>query len=173
MSTPRIASSWHVVSLSPDETGRLGRLIGLHAPPGIVIALLGNLGSGKTRLVQGIASGLDVPDLAVNSPTFTLIQEYEGRFPIAHFDTYRLRSPDEFAELGVEEYFSGNWVSLVEWADRVEALLPKDRLTIRLVHLGENERELSLKGSGPRSTKLLETLSAAWPSPSETRVPNE
>ncbi len=157
-------STWQIISHSPDETGRLGELIGARAEPGTILALIGNLGAGKTRLVQGIAAGLEVPPLGVNSPTFTLIQEYYGRLPVAHFDTYRLRSPDEFTELGSDEYFSGEWISLVEWADRVEALLPDDRLTVRIVHLGESDRELTLSAGGSISGRLLDTLKSGWTS---------
>lgn len=162
MSSPPI-SNWQLVTHSPDETGRLGNLIGLHAVPASVIALIGNLGAGKTRLVQGIAAGLEVPPLGVNSPTFTLIQEYDGRLPVAHFDTYRLRTADEFAELGADDYLLGDWVSLVEWADRVESQLPTDRLTIRITHLGENDRELYMSAGGPHSQSLLDKLKSLWP----------
>lgn len=164
MSAPEPLPTWQVHTRSPEETGRLGVLIGSHALPGTIIALIGNLGAGKTRLVQGITAGLEVPPLGVNSPTFTLIQEYEGRLPVAHFDTYRLRSPEEFTELGADEYFTGEWVALVEWADRVESLLPLDRLTIRILHLGENDRELSLTPGGPLSRRILNTLKSEWTS---------
>jgi len=155
---------WKVLSQSPEETGRLGMLLGKMAGPGTVVGLIGNLGAGKTRFVQGITQGLEIPVLGVTSPTFTLIQEYYGRLPVAHFDTYRLRSPEEFAELGSDEYFSGEWVSLVEWADRVAEHLPQDCLTVRIEHRGESERELLFSAGGVNSAALLHSLKAEWTS---------
>src|SRR6185436_4058451 len=99
-------------------TEAFGRRLASLLFPGAVIALIGPLGAGKTHLVKAIAEGLGVANPAVvNSPTFVLIQEYDARLPIYHFDAYRLRAQTEFADLGPEEYFRGNGVSLVEWAD--------------------------------------------------------
>ena len=93
--------------------------------PGAVIALIGPLGAGKTHLVRAIALGLGIVNPnQVSSPTFVLIQEYTGRLPIYHFDTYRLKTEAEFEDLGVHEYFQGNGVCLVEWADKVPGCLP-------------------------------------------------
>src|SRR5262245_24240295 len=111
----------------PEATHSLGRRLGELLFPGAVVALTGPLGAGKTFLVRAIAEGLSVPDSrVVSSPTFVLIQEYAGRLPIYHFDTYRLKSVADFAELGVHEYFQGSGVCLIEWADRVTELLPAE-----------------------------------------------
>src|SRR5947207_2984774 len=99
-------------------TERLGRQLGGLLFPGAVVALVGTLGAGKTHLVRAIAEGLGVPDgRIVTSPTFVLIQEYEGRLPVYHFDAYRLAGEVPFADLGVDEYLEGEGVCLIEWAD--------------------------------------------------------
>jgi tRNA threonylcarbamoyladenosine biosynthesis protein TsaE len=119
-------------SRSPEETGRLARELAERLAPGSVLALEGDLGAGKTTFAQAFARGLGV-QAVVNSPTFTLIKEYEGaRCPFYHMDVYRL-SPEEAEELGLEEYFGGDGISLVEWASRIGDLLPGERLDVRLI----------------------------------------
>jgi tRNA threonylcarbamoyladenosine biosynthesis protein TsaE len=141
---------------TPEETAAFGRGLGALLFPGAVVALVGPLGAGKTHLVRAIAEGLDIADSrAVTSPTFVLIQEYPARLPIYHFDAYRLRSAVEFAELGVDEYFQGAGVCLVEWADRVAECLPADHLHITLVVSGETRRHVTLVGRGPRYEELV------------------
>src|SRR5215467_2672283 len=128
-----------VVIEAPDleATRAFGhRLAGLLFP-GAVVALIGLLGAGKTHLVRAIAEGLDIPDSRlVSSPTFVLIQEYAARLPIYHFDAYRLRSAADFLDLGANEYFEGDGVCLIEWADRVLGCLPADCLRIELTVIG-------------------------------------
>ena len=141
-----------------DETRRLGRTIGQAAEPGLVVALVGNLGAGKTRFVQAAAEGLGVEDVPVNSPTFVLIHEYDGRLPVYHFDTYRLRDIDEFLELGADEYMAGDGVCFIEWADRMEEVLPRDRLTVTFEITGEQFRRIEITAGGPRSQRVLERL---------------
>lgn len=143
---------------SESATQQLGRALGETAQPGLVVALVGNLGAGKTRFVQAAAEGLDIPREAVNSPTFVLIHEYEGRLPVYHFDTYRLGDIDEFLELGADEYMSGDGVCFIEWADRMEEVLPKDRLTITFAITGELTRRLTLAASGRVSQSVLQSL---------------
>jgi tRNA threonylcarbamoyladenosine biosynthesis protein TsaE len=116
---------------SEEETARLGRAIAEVVEVGTVVGLVGPLGAGKTRLARAIAEALGVEPDAISSPTFVLIQEYDGRLPVYHFDTYRLTSPSAFEDLGVDDYWDSG-VSLVEWADRVAGLLPTDRWTITL-----------------------------------------
>ena len=143
---------------SEAETQQLGRALGSAALPGLVVALIGNLGAGKTRFVQAAAEGLDIPREAVNSPTFVLIHEYEGRLPVYHFDTYRLGDEDEFLELGADEYMSGDGVCFIEWADRMEEVLPRDRLTVQFEITGVLTRRVTLAAGGQVSQSVLQTL---------------
>ena len=113
-----------VVSESEADTDRLGRALASAIHPGVVIALVGPLGAGKTRLSRGIAEALGADPSAIASPTFVLIHEYEARLPIYHIDAYRLRTAEEFDALGADEYLSGGGVCLIEWADRVADRLP-------------------------------------------------
>ena len=123
------------------------------------VALVGRLGAGKTHLVRAVAEGLGVKNpAAVNSPTFVLIQEYPARLPIYHFDAYRLSGPREFRELGTDEYFHGDGVCLVEWADKVESTLPADHLRIEIEVVDENRRRFHLRATGERYQDLLTRL---------------
>ena len=133
------------------ETEAFGKRLAAQLFPGAVVALIGTLGAGKTYLVRAIAEGLDIANAAVvNSPTFVLIQEYDARLPIYHFDAYRLQSEAEFADLGVHEYFQGDGVCLVEWADKVPTCLPRERLEIRITITGEQSRRFEVVGIGER-----------------------
>jgi tRNA threonylcarbamoyladenosine biosynthesis protein TsaE len=144
---------------SRAETEALGRRLAAHLFPGAVVALVGTLGAGKTHLVRAIAEGLEIPNPAVvNSPTFVLIQEYEARLPIYHFDAYRLASEAEFADLGVHEYFQGDGVCLVEWADKVPTCLPVERLEIRITITGEQSRLFEIAGLGERYETIARKL---------------
>jgi tRNA threonylcarbamoyladenosine biosynthesis protein TsaE len=138
--------------------------------PGAVIGLIGEMGSGKTFLVRALASALGTPDSRfVNSPTFVLIQEYEGRWPIYHFDTYRLKHLRDFVDLGVHEYFRGEGVCLIEWADRVQAVLPEERLEIRIEITGPHSRRLTLTAFGERYVQLVKGLQQTWASFTEQK----
>lgn len=119
----------------------MGRQIGAFLLPNEVVALTGTLGAGKTTLIQGIAAGLGVKDY-VTSPTFIIINEYQGRLPLYHFDLYRLEDLGSIEELGVEEYFQRGGVCLIEWAERMTELLPAKRETIEIKLIDENEREI-------------------------------
>ncbi|MBQ3465689.1 MAG: tRNA (adenosine(37)-N6)-threonylcarbamoyltransferase complex ATPase subunit type 1 TsaE [Firmicutes bacterium] len=132
---------------SEKETEKLGEAMGRVAVPGTVIALIGDLGTGKTTLTKSIARGLGVTE-TVTSPTFNIIREYRsGRIPLFHFDVYRIADPDEMYELGYEEYFYGDGVCVVEWADLIEELLPEDAVIIRIDRgAGEEEREYRIEG---------------------------
>ena len=123
---------------SPEETFALGRKIGENASPGDVYALVGDLGVGKTVFTQGVAEGLGI-DEAVNSPTFTILQVYEGgRLPFYHFDVYRITDVEEMEEIGYEDYFYGNGVCFVEWADLIEEILPEHYTEIKIEKNLEN-----------------------------------
>ena len=140
------------------ETNGVGHQIADNLDAGDVIALIGDLGAGKTRFVKAVAEALGVPIDEVNSPTFTLIQEYEGRVPIRHCDTYRLRNADEFADLGLDELFAPDGIALVEWADRVAEYLPRDRLDIRITIDGPTARTIEVGATGSRSQSILSQL---------------
>jgi tRNA threonylcarbamoyladenosine biosynthesis protein TsaE len=140
-------------------TEAFGRRLGEHLFPSAIVALIGPLGAGKTHLVRAIAEGLGIDNpAAVSSPTFVLIQEYGARLPIYHFDAYRLAGPREFADLGVNEYFQSNGVCLVEWADKVEAILPAEHLRIAIEVVDENRRRFMLTALGERYAELLAKL---------------
>jgi tRNA threonylcarbamoyladenosine biosynthesis protein TsaE len=147
------------------ETEAFGRRLGELLFPGVVLALVGQLGAGKTHLTRAIAEGLSVHNpLAVTSPTFVLIQEYAARLPIYHFDAYRLSGDREFLELGADEYFHGDGVSVVEWADRVPGAMPAERLEVRIDVLGDTARRFTLEAFGDRYQQLLGDLACSPPS---------
>ena len=140
-------------------TESFGRRLGGLLFPGAVVALVGQLGAGKTHLTRAVAEGLDVKNTAaVNSPTFVLIQEYPARLPIYHFDAYRLSGSREFAELGADEYFRGDGVCLVEWADKVNAAMPVEHLRIEIEIVDADRRRFHLTATGERYVKLLEQI---------------
>jgi len=152
-------SEFRFVAENEQETDRFGQSLAGVLPAGSVVALLGTLGAGKTRLVQSVAVALGSPVGTVTSPTFVLVNEYrEGRLPIYHFDAYRLRDEDEFLELGPEEYFEGTGITFVEWADRVARCLPADYLTIQIEVLGESQREFVVTASSAALEPLLKQL---------------
>jgi tRNA threonylcarbamoyladenosine biosynthesis protein TsaE len=138
-------SEFTFLAESEADTERLGSLLTDVLPAGTVIALVGTLGAGKTRLVQAVTAALGVPRDAVTSPTFMLVNEYAGgRLPVYHIDAYRLRDEDEFLELGPEEYFDGAGLTFVEWADRVESCLPTDFIRIEIEVAGDTSRLINL-----------------------------
>ncbi len=143
----------------PAATEAFGRRLASLLFPGAIVALVGQLGAGKTHLVRAIAEELGVADRrAVNSPTFVLIQEYDARLPIYHFDAYRLKNPREFADLGVHEYFAADGVCLIEWADRVTESLPAEHLWITLTITGETSRRIEVEGFGERYEAVVKEL---------------
>ncbi len=145
----------------PAATFALGRTLGRLLAAGDVVCLTGDLGTGKTLLVQGIAAGLGVSD-DVTSPTFTILQVYEtGRLPLYHFDLYRLDSPDELDNIGFAEYTGGAGVAVVEWADKFSAAMPDEHLLIELEGGpgGEADRRIELTPAGGRYRRLCEELS--------------
>lgn len=141
-----------------QATAKLGAALARVLSAGSVVALIGPLGAGKTRLVQAISEALGVSRSECVSPTFTLIHEYSGRLPIYHFDAYRVKDEDEFLELGPDEYFYGPGISLVEWADRVERCLPQERITIRIEPLGPTSRRVEIEGTGAAPERAIEEL---------------
>jgi tRNA threonylcarbamoyladenosine biosynthesis protein TsaE len=151
--TDRLRSLLPTTTQSPDETQSLGAELGALLDPGAVVALYGELGTGKTHLVKGIAQALGLPPSAVRSPTFTILHTYEeGRRPLHHFDAYRVQTPDEFVELGFEDYVAdAAGLTCIEWADRVESLLPPSALRLELTHVAPRRRRIALRADDPRA----------------------
>lgn len=130
---------------SEAETRQLGRQVAGRLRPGDVVALYGELGAGKTAFTKGVCEGLGLDAEHVNSPTFTILNEYAaGIHPLYHFDAYRIDRLEELFDLGYEEYFYGDGICMIEWADKVERLLPDDAIRIRLSHEAGNRRRLDL-----------------------------
>jgi len=137
---------------SVEETHALGAQLAEILDTGAVVALCGDLGTGKTHLVKGVAEGLGISPTAVRSPTFTILHSYdEGHRPLHHFDAYRVQTPDEFVELGFEEYVHGDGITCIEWADRVESLLPPQTIHLRLSHLDSNRRRIARRKTNTSS----------------------
>jgi tRNA threonylcarbamoyladenosine biosynthesis protein TsaE len=147
-----------------EATLSLGRQLGRMLFPGSVIGLVGPLGAGKTHLVRAIAEGLEIASSRiVSSPTFVLIQEYDARLPIYHFDAYRLPGVREFLDLGAHEYFAGQGVCLIEWADRVSGCLPSEYLRIELEPISEFSRRATFAAAGEEWAEIVRQLCASWP----------
>jgi tRNA threonylcarbamoyladenosine biosynthesis protein TsaE len=137
----------------------MGRLIGAILERGDIVALIGELGSGKTCLTQGLAKGMGVAENApVVSPTFTLINEYPGKIPLFHLDVYRLSGPRDLEDMGYEEVFYGGGIIVIEWAEKIRDILPAKTLFVRMRYIDENTREMILEGPGEKIRKLEEIL---------------
>lgn len=145
-----------VETKSPDETAALGRRLGTLCRPGTIVALVGELGAGKTRFVKGLAAGLGVPEEEVTSPTFVLMNLHQGRNPLAHFDLYRLDSVD-LAALGFYDV-RDHGVVVLEWADKADESALGDHLRIEITLTGETARRLMIHARGERSAELLRGL---------------
>lgn len=148
-------SKYVLTSYEPSDTLGFAIKLAKHIKPSDVIALEGDLGAGKTTFTKGLAEGLGIKRV-VNSPTFTIIKEYQGTVPLYHMDVYRLE--DSYEDLGFDEYFEGNGLTVVEWAHIIEEQLPRELLTIYLKH-GENDtREITLVPRGERYEELCKEL---------------
>lgn len=135
----------------PEETFEAGRKIGMNAKPGQIYTLTGDLGVGKTVFTQGVAAGLGITE-PVNSPTFTIIQEYEdGRLPFYHFDVYRIGDLEEMEEIGYDDYFFGQGICLIEWAELIEEILPEKRIEVTIekdLEKGFEYRKITIEERG-------------------------
>jgi tRNA threonylcarbamoyladenosine biosynthesis protein TsaE len=148
---------------SVDGTRKLGQKIGTLITQPLVIALIGDLGSGKTAFVQGLAKGLEVPDgYYITSPTFTLINEYPGRCPLVHVDLYRLEDINDLEDIGLDEMLHGQAVIAIEWADKLLDGLPAEHLLITVEIIDDDCRTLDLNATGQNETDLIRALEDVW-----------
>jgi tRNA threonylcarbamoyladenosine biosynthesis protein TsaE len=150
-----------VVAQSPEETMELGMKLGALLGPGDFVNLNGDLGAGKTLLVKGIGISLGLTADAITSPTFTIINEYDGTIPLYHFDLYRLESELELEQVGYLDYFYGQGITAVEWGNLFVNQLPVDRIDIDLETSGAEDREITLSATGSRSSDILAQLRGA------------
>lgn len=137
---------------SIEKTLSVGEQIGKLACPGDIICLIGDLGTGKTHMTKGIAKGLDVQDY-ITSPTFNIVNEYNGRLKLYHFDVYRVNDPDEISAIGFDEYIFSPAVSIIEWANYIEEIIPNEHMTIeihKLPELGDSFRKIIINYTGNR-----------------------
>ncbi|MDZ7718161.1 MAG: tRNA (adenosine(37)-N6)-threonylcarbamoyltransferase complex ATPase subunit type 1 TsaE [Balneolaceae bacterium] len=136
-----------VQSCSPEETIRIAKKFAQTVERGDVICLEGNLGAGKTHFVRGFVQGLGLSGDVVSSPTFTLINEYDGELPVYHFDCYRLEHVEEALEIGAEEYLYGDGVCVIEWPNRITEILPPTSKHVTFSITGKNKREISFNNN--------------------------
>jgi tRNA threonylcarbamoyladenosine biosynthesis protein TsaE len=155
------------VTRSARASFDLGARLGAALAPGDVVALVGELGAGKTQLVRGICRGAGIPDGEVASPTFAIVAAYRGKLPVFHADLYRVRDEDELHATGFFDLVGGDGVLLVEWADRVPGALPAERLELHLEHLpgAPSSRRITARGTGARHAALARLFSPARRSP--------
>ena len=146
-----------LLSRSPEETQRIGEVLGRYAGKGDVLLLTGGLGVGKTCLAQGVAWGLGIHEY-LRSPTYVLVAELQGRLKLYHMDLYRLDNPAEAPDLGLDEYLSGDGVCVVEWAEKAQDVLPSRHLLVQMAHVNENERRLLLTANNSRYEEFLRQL---------------
>lgn len=141
-----------VLTSSTEETMRFAEKIGKAVQPGTVIVLEGDLGAGKTTFTKGLALGLGITRV-VNSPTFTIIKEYHGRIPLYHMDVYRLENSEE--DLGFDEYFEGDGVTVVEWASKIQDQLPPHYIELTITRMGEDKRKINIRAIGAENIEWI------------------
>ncbi len=147
-----------ILSKSPEETISIGTHLAKHLKGGDIICFFGDLGSGKTTLIKGIAEGLKIDQKKVNSPTFVLMNVYEGRSTLFHFDFYRLEDIQGIGSIGYDEFLYDNGISVIEWADRLGTFLPEEYLKIEMTHKRPEERMIRLTAKGRRYNQLVEKI---------------
>ena len=146
------------LSLSVNQTLKLGKKIARNLAPGDIILLSGSLGAGKTVLAKGIAQGLGINKNDVVSPTFVLLRVYSGKHLLQHFDFYRIKSPQDILALGLQEYLYADAVTVIEWPERLKYLLPKEFLKIKLISKAKQQRHFKFMAKGSRYKELLEKI---------------
>ncbi|MFQ5834387.1 MAG: tRNA (adenosine(37)-N6)-threonylcarbamoyltransferase complex ATPase subunit type 1 TsaE [bacterium] len=153
-----MATALSIVTQNYEETQKLGKELGRSLPPGSIVALTGQLGSGKTTLVQGIGKGLGVRSL-VKSPSFVIIHEYSGSVPLYHFDLYRIAHQEEIICLGYQDYFyQRKGIVVIEWAEKIEDFLPAEYLKIELEIVDLSKRRIALRAYGSFYRKVIEEM---------------
>jgi tRNA threonylcarbamoyladenosine biosynthesis protein TsaE len=155
--------SFEIVVTSPEDTDRLAEIISRLCRPGDLFALIGPLGAGKTRFTQALFKALGAVDY-VRSPSFTLVNEYDGSLPLAHMDLYRLTDPDDLEDLGYEDHFYGSGVVAVEWADRASGYLPENTVYVEIHHVPGEEfaRSIKITGSSIRAQEIIAGVIESW-----------
>lgn len=142
--------STKIITKTPEETLKMAERLGKKVSAGDIICLFGDLGAGKTTFVKGLAKGLKFNSTKVKSPTFVLMNIYEGRLPVYHFDLYRIEANVELAMIGYDEFLYGDGVAVIEWAERLNTLMPQERLDIELTHRNPEERMIKMIARGNR-----------------------
>ena len=150
--------SLEFLSKSPQETISLARRLAGQLQKGDILCLSGNLGSGKTTFTKGIAKGLGINEKNVNSPTFILMNAHPGKLPLFHFDFYRLENPGEINQIGYEEFLYDEGVAVIEWAERLKNLFPKEGLKIHFDFEGDKKRLIAFAALGKRGAEILRGL---------------
>ncbi|MGM0847372.1 MAG: tRNA (adenosine(37)-N6)-threonylcarbamoyltransferase complex ATPase subunit type 1 TsaE [Bacillota bacterium] len=148
-------ATYELITSSPEQTGEFAERLASSLQENDVLTLEGDLGAGKTTFTKGLAKGLGVKR-NVNSPTFTIIKEYQGRLPLYHMDVYRV--DDSFEDLGFDEYFNGGGVTVVEWAHLIMEQLPEDKLAVTIVRTSDLDRKILLKPFGDRYERLCKEI---------------
>ncbi len=152
-----------VITSSPEQTWNTGRMLGELLGAGDTVCLYGDLGAGKTNVAYGIAQGLAVREQYITSPTFTFVNEYQGRVPLYHIDLYRLMETAELENIGFREYLGSDGVTVIEWAERAKEELPVECLSVYLSFVDETTREIGFLAEGERYGKLVEKLQQNLP----------
>ncbi len=158
-----IKNQIQITTTASKQTQDLGRKIGSLIQSATIIALSGDLGSGKTTLIQGISAGLDVPaDYYITSPTYTLINQYPGRLPLFHVDLYRIENPESLHDIGLYDILQENAVIALEWAERLDRSTLTEYIFIEMEFVSDNSRKLTLTASGLKENDLLKRLESAY-----------
>jgi len=147
-----------VITKNTDETIKLGEKVAKFLKPGDVLCLSGDLGSGKTTFVKGIAKGMNISKDKVHSPTFVLMNLYEGKIPLCHFDLYRVDPKNEINTVGYDEFLYGQGISVIEWAEKFGNFLPEEYLKVEFKHSSENVRRITFLGIGKRYKEVIKKL---------------
>jgi len=147
-----------IITNSVDETLRLGVNLGKKLSRGDIVCFYGDLGSGKTTFIKGIAKELKVNPNHVNSPTFVLLNIYEGKMPIYHFDLYRIDDSSQMQSIGYDEFIDADGISLIEWSEKLEGYIPREYLKIQISHKGESKRMIQVDAVGKKYKKYLEHI---------------